>query len=117
MRNGYKTSLTWVLKHRRVTLAVTVALFVATIFLFIIMPKGFLPTEDTGQIFAFTEAQQGISFPDMAKHQQQLVDIIAQDPNVEAFMSSDRRRRSERRRKHRPDLHEAETPFRAENFR
>jgi hydrophobic/amphiphilic exporter-1 (mainly G- bacteria), HAE1 family len=88
MRNGYKTSLTWVLKHRRVTLAATVALFIATIFLFIIMPKGFLPTEDTGQIFAFTEAQQGISFPDMAKHQQQLVDIIAQDPNVEAFMSS-----------------------------
>ncbi|HET7318524.1 MAG TPA: efflux RND transporter permease subunit, partial [Nitrospirota bacterium] len=88
MRNGYKTSLAWVLQHRSLTLAATVALFIATIFLFIIMPKGFLPTEDTGQIFAFTEAQQGISFPDMARHQQQLVDIIAQDPNVEAFMSS-----------------------------
>src|SRR5512144_448777 len=45
MRNGYQTSLSWVLKHRRVTLVVTIALFILTIFLFIIMPKGFLPTE------------------------------------------------------------------------
>ena len=85
---GYEKSLQWVLKHRRVMLVITGALFVATIFLFYIMPKGFLPTEDTGQIFAITEAQQGISFADMAKHQQEIVDIIAQDQNVEAFMSS-----------------------------
>ena len=85
---GYEKSLQWVLKHRRVTLVITAALFVATIFLFYIMPKGFLPTEDTGQIFAITEAQQGISFEDMKKHQQEIVGIIAQDPNIEAFMSS-----------------------------
>jgi HAE1 family hydrophobic/amphiphilic exporter-1 len=85
---GYEKSLQWVLKHRVETLGVTAGLFVATIFLFYIMPKGFLPTEDTGQIFAITEAQQGISFNDMKKHQQEIVDIIAQDPNVEAFMSS-----------------------------
>jgi HAE1 family hydrophobic/amphiphilic exporter-1 len=85
---GYEKSLQWVLKHRRVTLGITAALFVATIFLFYIMPKGFLPTEDTGQIFAITEAQQGISFDDMKKHQQEIVDIIAQEPNIEAFMSS-----------------------------
>jgi len=85
---GYEKSLQWVLKHRRVMLVITGALFAATIFLFYIMPKGFLPTEDTGQIFAITEAQQGISFADMAKHQQEIVDIIAQDQNVEAFMSS-----------------------------
>ncbi len=85
---GYEKSLQWVLKHRVETLGVTVGLFVATIFLFTIMPKGFLPTEDTGQIFAITEAQQGISFEDMKKHQQEIADIIAQDPNVEAFMSS-----------------------------
>jgi HAE1 family hydrophobic/amphiphilic exporter-1 len=85
---GYERSLQWVLKHRVVTLGITAALFVATIFLFYIMPKGFLPTEDTGQIFAITEAQQGISFDDMKKHQQEIVDIIAQDPNIEAFMSS-----------------------------
>jgi HAE1 family hydrophobic/amphiphilic exporter-1 len=85
---GYEKSLQWVLKHRVETLGVTAGLLVATIFLFYIMPKGFLPTEDTGQIFAITEAQQGISFDDMKKHQQEIVDIIAQDPNVEAFMSS-----------------------------
>ncbi|HET6364505.1 MAG TPA: efflux RND transporter permease subunit [Nitrospirota bacterium] len=85
---GYEKSLQWVLKHRRITLGITTALFFVTIFLFYIMPKGFLPTEDTGQIFAITEAQQGISFEDMKKHQQEIVDIIAQDPNIEAFMSS-----------------------------
>ncbi len=88
MLKGYNKSLQWVLGHRFATLAITVGLFVLTIALFIIIPKGFLPTEDTGQIFAITEAQQGISYDDMAKHQQQIVDIIAQDPNIEAFMSS-----------------------------
>ena len=88
MRNGYERSLQWVLKRRVATLVITNVLFILTIFLFWVMPKGFLPTEDTGQIFAFTEAQQGISFDDMARHQKELAAIIAQDPNVEAFMSS-----------------------------
>jgi hydrophobic/amphiphilic exporter-1 (mainly G- bacteria), HAE1 family len=88
MLQGYKISLQWVLKHRTAVLILTTALFAATIYLFVIMPKGFLPTEDTGQIFAITEAQQGISFDDMAKHQKLLADIIAQDPNVDAIMSS-----------------------------
>jgi len=88
MLHGYDTSLQWVLKHRKSVLLLTAVLFAATIILFSIMPKGFLPTEDTGQIFAITEAQQGISFDDMNRHQKQLSDIIAQDPNVEAFMSS-----------------------------
>jgi len=85
---GYEKSLRWVLKHRMAMLILTNALFVITIFLFYIIPKGFLPTEDTGQIFAITEAQQGISFNDMRKHQMELADIIAQDENIEAFMSS-----------------------------
>jgi len=84
----YEHSLQWVLKHRVATLIVTNALLVLTILLFWVMPQGFLPTEDTGQIFAFTEAQQGISFDDMARHQKELMEIIAQDPNIEAFMSS-----------------------------
>jgi len=88
MRNGYERSLHWVLEFRRATLVVTAVLFCLTIFLFIIMPKGFLPTEDTNQIFAFTEAQQGISFEDMANHQKVLANIIAEDPNVETFMSA-----------------------------
>ncbi len=88
MLNAYEQSLRWVLKHRIAALLATVVLFFLTIFLFVIMPKGFLPTEDTGQIFAITEAQQGISFDDMKKHQQEIAAIVAQDPNVEAFMSS-----------------------------
>ena len=87
MLYGYEKSLQWVLKHRGAALITTVFLFVLTIVLFVIMPKGFLPTEDTGQIFGITEAQQGISFEDMMKHQQEVAAIIAQDPNVEAFMS------------------------------
>ncbi len=88
MRHAYERSLTWVLKHRFVTLMISLLLLPVTFALFYIIPKGFLPTEDTGQIFAITEAQQGISFADMRKHQLELADIIAQDQNVEAFMSS-----------------------------
>lgn len=88
MRSKYEESLHWVLTYRRATLALTGGLFVLTIFLFGIMPKGFLPTEDTGQIFAITEAQQGIAFDDMAARQKELAAIVANDPNVEQFMSA-----------------------------
>ena len=88
LRDGYERSLTWVLNHRFATLMISLLLIPVTFALFLIIPKGFLPTEDTGQIFAITEAQQGISFDDMKKHQQEIADIIAEDPNVEAFMSS-----------------------------
>jgi hydrophobic/amphiphilic exporter-1 (mainly G- bacteria), HAE1 family len=88
LRRSYERSLTWVLKHRFVTLMISLVLLPVTFALFYVIPKGFLPTEDTGQVFAITEAQQGISFDDMKKHQMELVDIIAQDQNIEAFMSS-----------------------------
>ncbi len=88
MHRGYENSLHFVLRYKKTVLALTLLFFLLTVFLFVIMPKGFLPTEDTGQIFAITEAQQGISFGDMAAHQKQIADIIAQDTNVEAFMSS-----------------------------
>jgi HAE1 family hydrophobic/amphiphilic exporter-1 len=88
LRHGYERSLTWVLKHRFATLMISLLLLPVTFALFYFIPKGFLPTEDTGQIFAITEAQQGISFADMRKHQLELADIVAQDENVEAFMSS-----------------------------
>ncbi|MFA5072322.1 MAG: efflux RND transporter permease subunit [Nitrospirota bacterium] len=87
MRAFYKQSLLIVLKHHFPTLMATIALAVLTALLFWKMPMGFLPSEDTGQIAAFTEAQQGISFDDMVKHQNELADIIAQDPNIATFMS------------------------------
>ncbi|MBF0329373.1 MAG: efflux RND transporter permease subunit [Nitrospirae bacterium] len=84
----YENSLKVVLKHRLTMLIISVLLLFITIFLFKRMPMGFLPSEDTGQIFAFTEAQQGISFEDMKRHQQALAAIVGQNPNIEAYMSS-----------------------------
>jgi HAE1 family hydrophobic/amphiphilic exporter-1 len=61
---------------------------VATAILFAVTPKGFLPSEDTGQIFAATEAAQGTSFDDMVRHQHAVADIVRKDPNVDSFSSS-----------------------------
>jgi len=88
MLHAYEWSLKEVLKHRRATMIITGLTLLATGYLFVTSPKGFLPSEDTGQIFAFTEAQQGISFDSMKKHQQALAAIVKEDPNIEAFMSS-----------------------------
>jgi HAE1 family hydrophobic/amphiphilic exporter-1 len=88
MLQAYEWSLKLVLRHRRTTMVITGLTLVATIYLFGAIPKGFLPSEDTGQIFAFTEAQQGISFDSMAKHQQELAAIVSKDPNVDSFMSA-----------------------------
>jgi HAE1 family hydrophobic/amphiphilic exporter-1 len=88
MHRAYDRSLHAALHHRRMILAIILVLTVVTGWLFVKMPKGFLPSEDTGQIFAFTEAAQGISFEDMVSHQRKLANIVAQDPNIDAFMSS-----------------------------
>ncbi|MGA7826150.1 MAG: multidrug efflux RND transporter permease subunit [Geobacteraceae bacterium] len=88
MHGAYERSLHSVLEHRRVILVIILTLTVVTGWLFVRMPKGFLPSEDTGQLFAFTEAAQGISFEDMVDHQRKLAKIVAKDPNIEAFMSA-----------------------------
>ena len=88
MLHTYERTLKLVLDYRLTTLAVTIILTVATGFLFTKIPMGFLPSEDTGSIFAFTEAAQGISFEDMVKHQQKLAEIVGKNPNVDSFMSA-----------------------------
>jgi HAE1 family hydrophobic/amphiphilic exporter-1 len=88
MLKAYEWSLKIVLRHKRTTMIITGLSLVATIYLFGAIPKGFLPSEDTGSIFAFTEAQQGISFDSMVKHQKELADIVIKDPNVDSFMSA-----------------------------
>jgi len=88
MLHVYEKTLKIVLNYRRTTLAVTIILTIVTVFLFTKIPMGFLPSEDTGQIFAFTEAAQGISFQDMVKHQKELAAIVTKDPNIDAFMSA-----------------------------
>jgi len=88
MLDYYEKTLHMVLKHRRVTMIFTGSLVVLTGVLFYIIPKGFLPTDDTGQLFASTEAQQGISFESMKAHQMALMEIVKKDPNIDGFMSS-----------------------------
>ncbi len=88
MRNYYERSLSFVIRHRFATIVLTIVLTLATGVLFTKVPMGFLPTEDTGQIFAFTEAAQGISFDDMVRHQKQLAEIVSKDPNIDQFMSA-----------------------------
>jgi len=68
-------------------LTISIALLAATVYLFVKAPKGFLPSEDTDQIFAVTEAAQGTSFYDMFRYQQAVAEIARNDPNVEQFMS------------------------------
>jgi len=87
LRNAYRVTLEWSLAHARFVMLVFLAITVATGLLFARMPKGFLPTEDTGQIFCFTEAPQDISFDAMAKLQQEVADIVRRNPNVQGVMS------------------------------
>jgi HAE1 family hydrophobic/amphiphilic exporter-1 len=86
-KRGYEVSLGWILDHQRVALAAFVAICIATGVLFVRAPKGFLPSEDSGQLFCFVEGPQDISFTAMADMQREVANIIAQDPNVEAAMS------------------------------
>jgi len=87
VKNAYAVTLRWTLEHRRSTMVAFLGIIVATGFLFVQMPKGFLPSEDSGQLFCFTEAPQDVSFDAMAGLQTQVAEIIRQDPNVEAVMS------------------------------
>jgi len=88
MSNAYQWSLQRVLKHRKTTFMIFLLTLVATFALFKISSYGFLPSEDTGQVFGFTEGPQGISFQSMVEHQQALAAIIRQDPNVLSYMSA-----------------------------
>jgi HAE1 family hydrophobic/amphiphilic exporter-1 len=87
MLHGYDVSLRWVLRHRFVMLAVFFLTIAVTAWLFIKVPKGFIPDQDTNQMYASTEASQGTSYYQMAKYQEQVADILRADPNVETFMS------------------------------
>jgi len=88
MFRGYKASLGWVIRHGLLMMLLFVVLLLATGYLFVIIPKDFLPSQDTSQIFGFTEGAQDISFASMARHQRAVNEVISQDPAVEAFMST-----------------------------
>jgi HAE1 family hydrophobic/amphiphilic exporter-1 len=84
----YGRTLRWVMDHRRTALAFSVAILAGTVFLFRVVPKGFIPSEDTGRITASTEAAEGTSFENMVQHQRAVAAIVNKDPNIDMFMSS-----------------------------
>ncbi|MDO8875799.1 MAG: efflux RND transporter permease subunit [Pseudolabrys sp.] len=83
----YRQSLVWVLKRQRATLILTFITVAMTIGLYIIMPKGFLPLQDTGQITAVTEAGVDVSFTEMQRRQTQIETIVRADPDVGGVVS------------------------------
>ena len=85
---GYEWSLDRVLKYKIVTLMVTIATLVGTVWLYIVIPKGFFPTEDTGYLTAISEAATEISFPALADLQQKLADIVRADKAVDYINST-----------------------------
>jgi multidrug efflux pump len=84
---GYHRSLEWVLRHQFGTLMVTLITLAATIALYVFMPKGFLPLQDTGLITAVTEAGTDVSFAEMQRRQHQVEDAIRSDPDVTGLVS------------------------------
>jgi HAE1 family hydrophobic/amphiphilic exporter-1 len=88
MHRLYERTLQTVMRHRFATLMVSLAVALATAWLFVVIPKGFFPNEDTGQIFGTTEAAQDVSFDAMREHQLQAARVVSEDTNVAAFMSS-----------------------------
>ena len=82
MLDAYESGLKWVFRHQPFTLMVALLTLVATIWLYIIVPKGLLPEQDTGLIIGVTDAAQSISFDAMVANQHKIADIVAKDPDV-----------------------------------
>ena len=87
MLDGYDRSLQWVLRHQPFTLGVALVTMVATIWLYIIVPKGLLPPQDTGLLIGVTDAAQSISFKDMVTRQRAIAEIVQRDPDVVSVAS------------------------------
>jgi multidrug efflux pump len=83
----YDEGLTWVLEHSKITLLVALGTLLLTAFLYIVIPKGLFPTQDTGIIQGFTEAGQSVSYTRMAGLQQDLAKELLKDPDVESLTS------------------------------
>ena len=81
---GYERSLAWVLRHQPLTLAVTLATMAATIFLYVKIPKGFFPQQDSGRLTGQIQADQQTSFQSMQRKLTQFMDIVMKDPDIES---------------------------------
>ena len=83
----YGRTLQFVLRHQRTTLLVTIGTLVATIWLYMIVPKGFFPVQDTGVIMGISDAPESVSFSSMAERQQRLAAAVLKDPDVASLSS------------------------------
>jgi HAE1 family hydrophobic/amphiphilic exporter-1 len=83
----YERTLRITLRFRAVAMALSLLLVAGTLYLFMVVPKGFLPSEDQGRFDISTEAIQGIGFDDMVRHQSQAAEIVAKDPNIAGYSS------------------------------
>ncbi len=83
MLSLYERSLRWAIRYRRATLTVSLAFLALVVWLFIAVPKGFMPSDDTDQLICFTEAKQGVAYEAMIDIQKKVGAIIAENPNVD----------------------------------
>jgi multidrug efflux pump len=83
----YGRTLQFVLRYQKTTLLVTAGTLVLTLFLYVVVPKGFFPVQDTGVIIGISEAPENVSFAALSERQQELARIILQNPNVESLSS------------------------------
>jgi HAE1 family hydrophobic/amphiphilic exporter-1 len=88
MLHVYDLSLTWVLRYRPVTMGVSAVVLAATLYMFVTIPKGFIPDQDTDQMQVYTEAAQGTSYYQMVDYEQKIADLVSKDPNVDSLMAS-----------------------------
>ena len=83
LADEYKLGLQWVLSHQKLMLTVTVLTFVLNVYLFILVPKGFFPEQDTGRIGGQVQGQQDVSFADLKQKVLQLAKVVGKDPGVQ----------------------------------
>ena len=83
----YAVGVRWVLRHQTFTLLVTLGTFLLTVYLYIIVPKGFFPVQDTGVLLGITQAPPTVSFQAMSARQQKLAKVILENPDVESVSS------------------------------
>ncbi|MGE5048954.1 MAG: multidrug efflux RND transporter permease subunit [Deltaproteobacteria bacterium] len=87
MHDTYDDALGWVLDHEKLMLLVTLATVAFTVYLYVVIPKGLFPQQDTGSLAGFSEAPQDVSFRSLKDRQEALLRIIADDPNIDHFVS------------------------------
>ena len=88
VRDAYGVTLTWSVDHWRTMLAAAAAILALSFYLFVVIPKGFIPSEDTGMIIASTKAPEGVTFKQLLALQERVTRLVKDNPNVAAAMSS-----------------------------